>query len=76
MTAGGICPAIVGTLYADALARRCSRCRSASWPASTWPSTRREPVTTRAIRLSIANMAGVPSIVYGLFGARAVRASR
>lgn len=67
MTAGGIWPAIYGTLA-----------------LTFWTAAFAIPIgigagvylgeyaksgkTTRVIRLSIANMAGVPSIVYGLFG--------
>jgi phosphate transport system permease protein len=34
----------------------------------TWPSTPGNNRLTRTIRLAIVNLAGIPSIVYGLFG--------
>ena len=55
-------------VLADRTARRSSPYRSELPPASTLPSTRRQGSAPASIRLSIANMAGVPSIVYGLFG--------
>lgn len=67
MTQGGIWPAIWGTMLLTFW------CAAFSLPigimagiylAEYAPRGR----TTRAIRLAIANMAGVPSIVYGLFG--------
>ena len=75
MTEGGIWPAIVGTIMltlGTALVRAADRHRAR---ASTSPSTRKRGRARASIRLSIANMAGVPSIVYGLFGLAAVRAS-
>ena len=35
---------------------------------STLPNTLKTPAYTRGIRLAIVNLAGIPSIVYGLFG--------
>jgi phosphate transport system permease protein len=67
MRAGGILPAIVGTLYlmlGTALASIPVGVGGAIYLAEyakdTW--------LTRAIRLAIVNLAGIPSVVYGLFG--------
>lgn len=67
MTAGGIWPAIVGTFWLVV--------GTASLAIPVGVATgvylaeyARRGLVTRVIRLSIANMAGVPSIVYGLFG--------
>jgi phosphate transport system permease protein len=67
MTAGGIWPAIVGTFWLTV--------GTAVFAIPVGVATgiylaeyARRGTATRIIRLSIANMAGVPSIVYGLFG--------
>jgi len=67
MKAGGIFPAIVGTLIltvGTALAAIpvgvAGTIYLAEYARDTW--------MTRAIRLAIVNLAGIPSIVYGLFG--------
>jgi phosphate transport system permease protein len=67
MKAGGIFPAIVGTLIltvGTALAAIpvgvAGTVYLAEYARDTW--------MTRAIRLAIVNLAGIPSIVYGLFG--------
>ncbi|MEW6717977.1 MAG: phosphate ABC transporter permease PstA [Chloroflexota bacterium] len=67
MKAGGIFPAIVGTLLlmlGTALASIPVGVGSAiylsEYARDTW--------LTRAIRLAIINLAGIPSVVYGLFG--------
>lgn len=67
MRAGGIFPAIVGTL-----------CLVAGTAAVALPlgvgsaiylaEFARDTLATRAIRLAIVNLAGVPSVVFGLFG--------
>lgn len=67
MTAGGIGPAIVGTFYltmgaiafALPLGLACAIYLSEYAPASA---------AVNVVRLSINNLAGVPSIVFGLFG--------
>jgi len=67
MTAGGIYPVIVGSVYLvvyTALLAVPLGVMAGIFLAEYAPRTR----FTRMIRLSIANMAGVPSIVYGLFG--------
>lgn len=67
MRAGGIFPAIIGTLWltlGTALAAIPigvgGAIYLAEYAGDTW--------LTRAIRLAIINLAGVPSVVYGLFG--------
>ncbi|MGF1509294.1 MAG: phosphate ABC transporter permease PstA [Myxococcota bacterium] len=67
MTEGGIWPAIVGTVLVtlvSALAAVPLGVAAAIYLAEYAP----EGVGTRLIRLSVRNLAGVPSIVYGLFG--------
>ena len=64
---GGILPVIVGTLYlvgATAGLTLPIGVLAGVYLAEYAPRN----FTTRAIRLAITNMAGVPSIVYGLFG--------
>ena len=67
MTEGGIFPAIVGTIlltFGTAIAaiplRISAAIYLAEYASENW--------LTRAIRLAIVNLAGIPSIVYGLFG--------
>lgn len=67
MTEGGIYPVILGTLYLVAYTAMLALpigIMAGIYLAEFAPRTR----MTRTIRLAIANMAGVPSIVYGLFG--------
>jgi phosphate transport system permease protein len=67
MTEGGIWPAIVGTFWLVAGTAAFALpvgIAAGIYLAEYAPRGRR----TRLVRLSIANMAGVPSIVYGLFG--------
>ncbi len=67
MKAGGIWPAIVGTLIltlGTALAAIPVGVGGAIYLAEYAPDNR----LTRAIRLAIVNLAGIPSVVYGLFG--------
>ena len=67
MRAGGILPAIVGTLWltlgtavaAVPVGRGAAVYLSEYAPDNRW---------TRAIRVAIINLAGIPSVVYGLFG--------
>lgn len=64
---GGIMPAIVGTIiltFGTAIAAFPLGIASAIYLAEYAGDTR----LTRWVRLSIVNLAGVPSIVYGLFG--------
>lgn len=67
MKAGGIFPAIIGTLLlilGTALAAIPVGVGGAIYLAEYAPDNR----FTRAIRLAIINLAGIPSVVYGLFG--------
>jgi len=67
MTQGGIYPVIVGTVslvFWTAVFALPVGIMAGIYLAEYAPRNR----FTRAIRLAIANMAGVPSIVYGLFG--------
>jgi phosphate transport system permease protein len=67
MKAGGILPAIVGTVVltlGTALAAIPVGVSGAIYLAEY----ARDNVFTRAIRLAIVNLAGIPSVVYGLFG--------
>jgi len=64
---GGILPVIVGTLWVVATTAGLTLpigILAGIYLSEYAPRT----FTTRAIRLAITNMAGVPSIVYGLFG--------
>lgn len=67
MTAGGIWPAIVGTFWLTVGAGLFAIPIGVATGVYLAEYARRG-LMTRVIRLSIANMAGVPSIVYGLFG--------
>jgi phosphate transport system permease protein len=67
MRDGGILPAIVGTLWltlGTALVAIPIGVGGAIYLAEYAPDS----LLTRAIRLAIINLAGVPSVVYGLFG--------
>jgi phosphate transport system permease protein len=68
MTEGGILPAIVGTAFLTLLmtvAAVPAGVATAVYLTEYAPS---RSVTARVVRVSIANLAGVPSIVFGLFG--------
>lgn len=67
MRAGGILPAILGTLYltlGTAVFSVPLGIGAAVYLAEYAPESR----WTRAIRIAITNLAGIPSVVYGLFG--------
>jgi phosphate transport system permease protein len=67
MRAGGILPAIVGTLYltlGTALFSVPLGVAAAIYLAEYAPDNK----WTRLIRIAIINLAGIPSVVYGLFG--------
>jgi phosphate transport system permease protein len=67
MRAGGIFPAIVGTLYlvAGAIIFSLPIGLLAAIYLSEYS---KDNMLTRVIKLAIVNLAGVPSVVYGLFG--------
>lgn len=67
MTAGGIMPAIVGTLLLT-LGTALAAIPVGVGGAIYLAEYARDTWMTRAIRLAIVNLAGVPSVVYGLFG--------
>lgn len=67
MTAGGIFPAIVGTVYVTFLTAVLSIPVGIA-AAIYLTEYARQGRLTRMIRLAIRNLSGVPSIVYGLFG--------
>ena len=67
MKAGGIFPAIVGTLLL-ALGTALVAIPIGVGGAIYLSEYARDTWLTRAIRLAIINLAGIPSVVYGLFG--------
>lgn len=67
MTAGGIMPAIVGTFYVASLTVVISVPLGVG-SAIYLNEYARQGWLVRIIRMSIRNLSGVPSIVYGLFG--------
>jgi phosphate transport system permease protein len=67
MTAGGIMPAIVGTVILT-LGTAVAAIPIGVGGAVYLAEYARDTVFTRAIRLAIVNLAGIPSVVYGLFG--------
>ncbi len=67
MTEGGIFPAIVGTFFVTVITAVLAVPLGMS-AAIYLNEYARQNTLTRIIRLSIRNLSGVPSIVYGLFG--------
>ena len=67
MRAGGILPAIVGTLYLT-IGTAIFAVPLGLGAAIYLSEYAKENRWTRTIRLAIINLAGIPSIVYGLFG--------
>lgn len=67
MTEGGIWPAVLGTVYVT-LITALAAVPFGVFTAIYLNEYARKNLFTRVIRLSIRNLAGVPSIVYGLFG--------
>ena len=67
MKAGGILPAIVGTLVLT-LGTALAAIPVGVGGAIYLSEYARDTWLTRAIRLAIVNLAGIPSVVYGLFG--------
>jgi phosphate transport system permease protein len=66
-TEGGIFPAIFGTVMM-VLVMSIIVTPSACWRRSTCASTPSRGRCSRTIRISVYNLAGVPSIVFGVFG--------
>lgn len=67
MRAGGIWPAIVGTLYLT-LGTAVVAVPLGVAAAIYLSEYAKDNQLTRAIRIAIINLAGIPSVVYGLFG--------
>lgn len=67
MKAGGIFPAIVGTLLLT-LGTALAAIPIGVGSAIYLSEYARDTTLTQAIRLAIINLAGIPSVVYGLFG--------
>ncbi len=67
MTEGGIFPAIVGTVFLT-FGTAIAAIPLGIFAAIYLAEYAKENRLTRAIRLAIVNLAGIPSIVYGLFG--------
>jgi len=67
MKAGGIFPAIVGTLLLT-LGTAIAAIPVGVGGAIYLAEYARDTALTRAVRLAIVNLAGIPSVVYGLFG--------
>ena len=67
MRAGGIWPAIVGTAYLT-MGTGLVSVPLGLGAAIYLSEYARESAWTRAIRVAIVNLAGIPSVVYGLFG--------
>jgi phosphate transport system permease protein len=67
MRAGGILPAIIGTVYLT-LGTALFSVPLGIAAAVYLAEYARETRLTRLIRLAIINLAGIPSVVYGLFG--------
>ena len=67
MTEGGIWPAVLGTVYVTMITAVASVPVGVS-AAIYLNEYAKQNLFTRIIRLAIRNLAGVPSIVYGLFG--------
>ena len=67
MTEGGIMPAILGTIFLT-LGTAIAAIPLGVGAAIYLAEYARDTKFTRAIRLAIVNLAGIPSIVYGLFG--------
>ncbi len=64
----GVRTAILGSLWMIALTILLAPSRSASARPSTWRSTPRDTWLNRIIQTNINNLAGVPSIIYGMLG--------
>lgn len=67
MRAGGILPAIIGTLYLT-IGTAIFSVPLGIAAAIYLAEYARDSAITRTIRIAIVNLAGIPSVVYGLFG--------
>src|SRR5512143_1255943 len=67
MRAGGILPAIVGTVYLT-IGTAIFAVPIGIAAAIYLAEYARDTPLTRAIRIAIINLSGIPSVVYGLFG--------
>lgn len=67
MTEGGIYPAIIGTVLVTMITAAFAIPFGIA-AAIFLNSYAKRPVLTRIVRIAVRNLAGVPSIVYGLFG--------
>lgn len=67
MTQGGIMPALLGTIYLT-FGTAIATIPLAIGAAVYLAEYAQDSTLTRAVRLAIVNLAGIPSIVYGLFG--------
>ena len=67
MRKGGIFPAIIGTIYLVAATLACA-IPVGVFSAIYLVEYAKDNMLTRLVKLAIINLAGVPSIVYGLFG--------
>src|SRR5439155_7144155 len=68
MTAGGIFPAIFGTVALTLLMTVAAVPAGVATAVYLTEYAPKDSMLARAIRVCIANLAGVPSIVFGLFG--------
>ncbi len=68
MESGGIFPAIIGTVFLVILMTICVVPVGVMTAIYLQEFTRPDSWSTRIIRLAVNNLAGVPSIVFGLFG--------
>lgn len=68
MTAGGIFPAIVGTFWLVLLMSLAGVPVGAATAIYLTEYVRQRSIVVRAIRFAINTLAGIPSIVFGLFG--------
>ncbi|MCB9741292.1 MAG: hypothetical protein H6740_01585 [Alphaproteobacteria bacterium] len=66
---GGVLPAIAGTIWVTVIHRHAARRRLSAWaPASTSPEYAPQSRWTRGARVLLRTLAGVPSVLIGIFG--------
>jgi phosphate transport system permease protein len=68
MTAGGVLPAIVGTVFLTLLMTLAAVPAGVATAIYLTEYASRSSPLARLVRVCVANLAGVPSIVFGLFG--------